>query len=75
MERRHDHGSTNPIFTPVNEALARDFWYIVAAVVLLLAGIRGINSVQNTIRLVSASIDEMTLESPSLTLIWQTSQI
>ncbi|KAI0414423.1 ferric reductase like transmembrane component-domain-containing protein [Xylaria grammica] len=51
MQRRHDHGATNPLFTPANEAFARGYWYIVAAVVLLLAGIRGINFTQNSIRL------------------------
>ncbi|KAI0538998.1 ferric reductase like transmembrane component-domain-containing protein [Xylaria digitata] len=51
MERRHDHGSTNPLFTPTNEAFARGYWYIVAAVILLLAVIRGINFVQDGIRL------------------------
>ncbi|KAI1202448.1 ferric reductase like transmembrane component-domain-containing protein [Nemania serpens] len=51
MERRHDHGSTNPVFTSVNESLARGYWYIVAATVILLAVIRGINSVQNRVRL------------------------
>ncbi|KAJ8126388.1 hypothetical protein O1611_g7249 [Lasiodiplodia mahajangana] len=51
MERRHDHGATNPVFTPVNMALARGYWYFIAAAVILLAIIRGINFAQNNIRL------------------------
>ncbi|KAI0444965.1 ferric reductase like transmembrane component-domain-containing protein [Xylaria telfairii] len=51
MERRHDHGASNPIFSATNEAFARDYWYIVASVIVLLALVRGINSVQNIIRL------------------------
>ncbi|TGJ81304.1 hypothetical protein E0Z10_g7461 [Xylaria hypoxylon] len=68
MERRHDHTSTNPLFTPVNEAFARGYWYIVAAVILLLAVIRGINFAQNRIRCVNPSIGEMTLKAPSFDL-------
>ncbi|KAI0110424.1 ferric reductase like transmembrane component-domain-containing protein [Nemania sp. FL0031] len=51
MERRHDHGATNPVFTSVNMALARGYWYFIATAVLLLAIIRGINFAQNSIRL------------------------
>ncbi|KAI0405430.1 arginyl-tRNA synthetase [Xylaria palmicola] len=53
MERRHghDHGTTNPIFSATNEELARAYWYLVAGAVVLLAIIRGINSLQNAIRL------------------------
>lgn len=47
MERRHDHGATNPIFTSVNMALAQGYWYFIAATVALLASIRGINFIQN----------------------------
>ncbi|KAI8627307.1 ferric reductase like transmembrane component-domain-containing protein [Xylariaceae sp. FL1651] len=51
MERRHDHGASNPMFTTVNEALAQGYWYFVAAVVALLALIRAINFAQNWTRL------------------------
>ncbi|KAI2642951.1 hypothetical protein GGS21DRAFT_199609 [Xylaria nigripes] len=46
-----DSMSMSNMFTPANEQLARDFWYIVAAVVALLALIRAINLVQNIIKL------------------------
>jgi hypothetical protein len=51
MERRHNHGgATNPMFTPVNMGLAQGYWYFIAAVVILLTIIRGINFAQNTLR-------------------------
>ncbi|KAK5627982.1 hypothetical protein RRF57_003697 [Xylaria bambusicola] len=75
MERRHDHGSTNPLFTPANEAFARGYWYIVAGVVFLLAGIRGINSLQSTLRLRRsriASVQYPTKPSNSFMQAWAT---
>ncbi|KAJ2974804.1 hypothetical protein NUW58_g8540 [Xylaria curta] len=75
MERRHDHGSTNPVFTSVNEALAQGYWYFIAASVFLLAMIRGINHVQNTIRLRrsrSVSVQHPTKPSNRLMQVWAT---
>ncbi|KAI0527957.1 ferric reductase like transmembrane component-domain-containing protein [Xylaria bambusicola] len=75
MERRHDHGSTNPLFTPTNEAFARGYWYIVAGVVFLLAVIRGINLLQNTLRLRRsriASVQYPTKPSNKLMQVWAT---
>ncbi|KAH8165918.1 hypothetical protein CIB48_g2319 [Xylaria polymorpha] len=75
MERRHDHGASNPIFTATNEAFARDYWYIVAAIIALLALIRGINFVQNTIRLRrsrTASVANPTKPSNRFLQIWAT---
>ncbi|KAI0971220.1 ferric reductase like transmembrane component-domain-containing protein [Xylaria arbuscula] len=75
MERRHDHGSTNPLFTPTNEAFARGFWYIVAGVVALLAGIRGINSIERTLRLRRSrqvSVESPTKPSNQFFQIWAT---
>ncbi|KAI1169809.1 ferric reductase like transmembrane component-domain-containing protein [Nemania sp. FL0916] len=51
MERRHDHAATNPVFTSVNEVFARGYWYFVAATLILLASIRGINFALGRIRL------------------------
>ncbi|KAI8954026.1 ferric reductase like transmembrane component-domain-containing protein [Xylaria longipes] len=75
MERRHDHGASNPIFTATNEAFARGYWYVVAAVIALLALIRGINSVQNTIRLRRSrivSVEYPTKPSNRFMQIWAT---
>ena len=43
-------GSTTGTFQMVNMALARDFWYIVAGVMGLLAGIRAVNYYKSTRR-------------------------
>ncbi|KAJ3568581.1 hypothetical protein NPX13_g6374 [Xylaria arbuscula] len=75
MERRHDHGSTNPLFTPTNEAFARGYWYIVAGVVILLAATRGVNHLQNTLRLRRsrvASVQYPTKPSNSFMQAWAT---
>ncbi|GAP91095.1 putative ferric reductase like transmembrane component protein [Rosellinia necatrix] len=75
MERRHDHGATNPIFTSVNESLAQGYWYFVAAIVVLLAIIRGINVIQNRIRLRrarAASIQYPTKPSNQFMQAWAT---
>lgn len=69
MERRHDHGASNPIFTATNEAFARDYWYIVAAIIALLALIRGINFVQNTIRCVNLGVGGLILNPPNIDLV------
>ncbi|KAI0190269.1 ferric reductase like transmembrane component-domain-containing protein [Xylaria flabelliformis] len=75
MERRHDHGASNPIFTSTNEAFGRVYWYIIAAVIALLAIIRGINAVQNTIRLRRSrivSVENPTKPSNRFMQIWAT---
>ncbi|KAI1818856.1 ferric reductase like transmembrane component-domain-containing protein [Poronia punctata] len=52
MERRHDHGDHSPPgFGAANEGAAQGYWYFIAAVVGLLLCVRGINYVENTIRL------------------------
>ncbi|KAF2964838.1 hypothetical protein GQX73_g8754 [Xylaria multiplex] len=72
MERRHDHGSTNPLFTPTNEAFARGYWYIVAAVIILLAVIRGINFVQDGSRSRIVSVQYPTKPSNRFAQTWAT---
>ncbi|KAI1151566.1 arginyl-tRNA synthetase [Nemania diffusa] len=75
MEPRHEHGATNPVFTSVNMALARGYWYFVAVAVTLLAVIRGINSAQNSIRLRRSrivSVQYPTKPSNRFMQIWAT---
>ncbi|KAI0201348.1 ferric reductase like transmembrane component-domain-containing protein [Astrocystis sublimbata] len=75
MERRHDHGASNPIFTSTNEALARGYWYIVAAVVGFLALVRGINYIEHTTRLRrsrTASVEFPTQPSNRFLQAWAT---
>ncbi|KAI1828282.1 hypothetical protein F4861DRAFT_535244 [Xylaria intraflava] len=81
MDRRHDPrsmesmGSMGSMFTPANMELARDYWYIIAGVVALLALIRGFNTVQNSIKLRRSrqlSIQYPTRPSNPLMQAWAT---
>jgi hypothetical protein len=46
--------SSDPMFRPHNQVLARGYWYIIAAVVVSILLLRGIDLYQNWARFVAA---------------------
>ncbi|KAI1434381.1 ferric reductase NAD binding domain-containing protein [Xylaria sp. CBS 124048] len=67
--------SMDSMFTPANKHLAQVYWYIIAGVVAVLALLRGINAVQNIIKLRRSqqrSVRYPTKPSNGLMQVWAT---